>query len=518
MKVRSQEHIWFYDDRTEIRSTNDDGKDAKRIYAPSPTGYLFEKDNSFVQLVMGPYGSGKTTMCLQKIVKLASQMPKWSNGRSKSRWAIIRNTSPELHSTTLKSWISWFGELGDIVPRQKPILTYNHTFRTLDGIVELELMFIALDREDDIRKLKSMELTGAYINELSEVPQAVLSHLKGRLNHRYPSRSFCNSYYWSGVLADTNPPDEDHWIHNEFESNPVEGYKIFKQPPGLIRDKDGKWEDNKNSDNAINLAHVAPNNSHELVYDYYSKLATGQSEQFIKVYCLGEYGIVGIGKRVYPEYNDDLHSVDDLQVIQGDPINLGWDGGLTPACVVIQISPRGQLLILKEYCTEDMGMRTFVENVVLPSLKVDFPYNPVIGLSMMDPSGIKRDDIVAEFSAIGEINNAGIKTEGAYTNDIQTRINSVRFFLNRMVDGRPCLVLSRKGCPILRRGFARDYIYKRLAVSGDERYRDLPDKNRFSHPHDAVQYIAMEFASDRIAENKSKKQTVNMFNPTFRFG
>lgn len=512
----SNQHIWFHKDHTQIFSTDEFGKQQNKIYIPSKTGYEFESDDSFVQLVMGPYGSGKTTMCLQKIVKKACQMPKWSNGRRKSRWIIIRNTSPELHSTTLKSWISWFGDLGYIKPRQKPVLTYNHMFNDGNGIVEMELLFIALDREDDIRKLKSLEATGAYINELSEVPQAVLSHLKGRLNHRYPSRTFCNEYYWSGVFADTNPPDEDHWIYRDFDSKPVEGYRIFKQPPGLIKDEFGDWKDNVEADNAINLAHPSRDNVNVLVYDYYQKLATGQSEEFVKVYCLGQYGIVGLGKKVYPEYNDDLHSKESVDAIQGDPIDLGWDGGLTPACVVTQLTDRGQLLVLKEYTADNMGMRTFAEQVVLPSLKRDFPYNPKIGSSVMDPSGIKRDEIMAEFSAMGELNSLGITTVGATTNDIEPRISSVRYFLNKMVDGKPCFLMSRKGCPILRKGFAKDYVFKRVAVSGDERYKDKPDKNMSSHPHDALQYRCLEHAADNLSDIKQTNR-VNMYNPTLRF-
>lgn len=524
-QVKSSQHIIFLPGETQIHSTNEMGKKQNRLYIPSRTGLEFEQDDSFVQLVMGPYGSGKTTMCLQKIVKKACDMPVWHNGRRRSRWIIIRNTSPELHSTTLKSWMSWFSELGDIRQRQKPVLTLEHTFNDGNGVIELELMFIALDRDDDIRKLKSLEATGAYINELSEVPQGVLSHLKGRLNHRYPSRAFCSEYYWSGVFCDTNPPDEDHWIYRDFDLKPVEGYKIFKQPPGLIK-VDDVWEDNREADNAINLAHPDRSDRNKLIYDYYSKLASGQSEEFIKVYCLGQYGIVGLGKKVYPEYNDDIHSRDTIDAIQGEPLHLGWDGGLTPACIVIQMTSRGQMLVLKEYTAEDMGARTFAESVVIPFIQKDFPYNPIIspyegatnclGLSRADPSCVQRDQIVAEFSFIGELNSVGIPTIPASTNKIDTRISAVRFFLNRMSDGKPCFLLSRRGCPILRKGFAKDYVYKRIAVSGDERYKDTPDKGMSSHPHDALQYIALEFASDRISKENIKKQP-NMYNPVMRF-
>lgn len=498
---QDNQHIVFGQDRVLIHST-----DKQKIYVPSETGNKFEQSDAFVNLVIGPYGSGKTTMCLQRLVRAACEMPYWHNGRRRARALIIRNTSGELYSTTLQSWLSWFSELGDIYKRQKPILTYEHHFNDGKGIVELELLFLALDREDDIRKMKSLEVTFAYINELSEVPQGVLSHLKGRLNGRYPSKQFCSEYYWSGIFADTNPPDTDHWLYNTFEINCPDNYRIFHQPPGLVKDADENWVQNPHCDNYANLSS-----------NYYTMLAEGQTQDFIKVYCLGEYGSVGFGKKVYPEFNSDTHARETLTAIQGDPIHVGWDGGLTPACVVVQFTPRGQLLVLKEYTVEDMGVRTFAESVVLPRIQKDFPYNPKIGLSRADPSGVKRDEIMAEFSFIGELNALGIETIPAITNAIDMRVNAVRYFLNRMVDGQPGFLISKQGCPTLFRGFTKDYVYKRVAVAGEERYRDQPDKNMSSHPHDALQYIALEFASDRIASDKMKKETINMFNPTFRY-
>lgn len=500
-QLRQFQHISITDERTEIYAS-----DKNKIYIPTASGLLAHYDDNFVRVIFGPYGSGKTTWALNEIVRRACSMPIWYHGRRRSRWAIVRNTSGELHSTTLQSWLQWFGELGDVKKRQKPLLTYEHTFNDGRGVVELELIFLALDREEDLRKIKSLEVTGAYINELSEVPQGALSHFKGRVNHRYPSRHFCDRPYWSGIIADTNPPDVDHWIYKDFELKSLESYRLFKQPPGLIKDKDGNWQANPNADNAANLSP-----------DYYTKLAEGQTEEFVKVFCLGEYGSVGFGKKVYPEYNDDLHSVDEIKAIQGDPIHLGWDFGLTPACVVVQLSERGQLLVLKEYTSEDMGIKTFAESVVLPGVARDFPYCK-IGISRADPSGIKQDEIMEELSCIGTLNNIGIVTHGARTNTIDPRIGSVRYFLNRMVDGKPGFLLSRKGAPTLRRGFTKDYCFKRISVSGEERYREIPHKNASSHPHDGLQYISMEFAADQIiGEKAAQENIVDMFNPTFRW-
>lgn len=504
------QHIQFEEDHTIIFTA-----EKHRIYKPSKTGALFGKDETFVQLVMGPYGSGKSTMCIQKIVDQACKMPAWHNNRRRSKWLIIRNTSGELQSTTLQTWLTWFGELGDIKKRQKPLLTYEHTFNDGHGLVELELVFIALDRDEDIRKLKSIEATGAYINELSEVPQAVLHHLIGRVNHRYPSKAFCEESYWSGIICDTNPPDEDHWIYKDFELNPTENYKIMHQPSGLLINPDGSLAKDAKSNyianpNADNYEHLSP--------DYYVKLAEKRSEGFIKVYCVGSYGIVESGKRVYPEYNDDIHSSSNLSAIQGLPIHLCWDFGLTPACIVFQITPRGRVLVLKEYLAEDMGIRTFAQNVVLPALPTDFVYNK-IGVSEADPAGLASDGIVEELSCIGELNSLGIPTNAAHTNDPFVRISSVRYFLNTMIDGQPAFQLNRDACPVLRKGFINGYHFKRLSISGDERFHDKPNKNRFSHPHDALQYGLMRFASDRITENKKEvKPDTDFFNPVSNWG
>jgi hypothetical protein len=509
IKRQDVQHIFFDKDETRIYAS-----DQQRVYVPNPTGKLFHSDSTFVRLLMGPYGSGKSTICINEIVRLACAMPRWRDGRRRSKWLIIRNTSGELQSTTLQTWLTWFGDLGVIKKRQKPLLTYEHTFNDGLGIIELELVFIALDRDEDIRKLKSIEATAAYINELSEVPQAVLHHLIGRVNHRYPSKAFCAEPYWSGIIADTNPPDEDHWINKDFEQNPTENYKIFHQPSGLIQNGDGSFAKDKQGNY---LANPDCDNYANLSSDYYVKLAEKRSEGFIKVYCGGKYGIVESGKRVYPEYNDDIHSVPKLDAIQGLPIHLGWDFGLTPACIVFQISARGQARILKEYIAQDMGIRTFAKNVVLPSLPVDFIYNRV-GESEADPAGMAGDAIMEELSCIGELNSLGITTNGASSNDPDVRISSVRYFLNSMIDGQPAFIMSREGCPTLRKGFINGYVFKRLSVTGDERYHEKPNKNKYSHPHDGLQYGLMKFAADRIVENKRPEASkVDMYNPVFRW-
>jgi hypothetical protein len=73
-----------------------------------------------------------------------------------------------------------------------------------------------------------------------------------------------------------------------------------------------------------------------------------------------------------------------------------------------------------------------------------------------------------------------------------------------MVDGRPAFLISREGAPVLVKGFMSGYHFKRMAIGGDERFQDKPNKNKYSHPHDALQYRLMPFASERLVDKPDK--------------
>ena len=60
---------------------------------------------------------------------------------------------------------------------------------------------------------------------------------------------------------------------------------------------------------------------------------------------------------------------------------------------------------------------------------------------------------------------------------------------NRMVEGQSGFLIDPR-CRTLIKGFEGGYQYKRMQVSG-ERFDDKPEKNHFSHIHDALQYLMM---------------------------
>ena len=79
-------------------------------YIPSPTMARFHADSdSLYRFIMGPFGSGKSTACVMEILMRSYQQAPY-NGVRKTRWVALRNTYPELRSTTIKTWTDWVSE------------------------------------------------------------------------------------------------------------------------------------------------------------------------------------------------------------------------------------------------------------------------------------------------------------------------------------------------------------------------------------------------------------------------
>lgn len=125
-----------------------------RIYTAEPTGIAFHADDvSFVRGVMGPIGSGKSVMCVQEIIHRAGRQKPDAAGVRKSRWAAIRNTYPELTSTTIKTWADWLPHHVCPVVYSSPI-SGRLRQQCGDGTsIDMEVLFLALDLPKDISKL-----------------------------------------------------------------------------------------------------------------------------------------------------------------------------------------------------------------------------------------------------------------------------------------------------------------------------------------------------------------------------
>lgn len=445
-------------------------------YKSEPTASLFHRSTAFVRGLRGPIGTGKSVACVAEIVRRAIEQAPF-DGVRRSRWAAIRNTYPELKSTTIKTWQDWVDEDSAPISYDSPI-TSHFSLLLPDGTkVECEVLFVALDRPADVKKLKSLDLTGCWINEASELPKAVLDMSTGRVG-RYPGM-MQGGASWSGIIMDTNSPDDDHWWYKLAEEQRPHGYEFFSQP-GALQEINGSYFPNPAAENVKN---------HVLGYEYWMRQVNGKNREWINVYLCGNYGKVVDGKPVYPEYNDRIHAQDaDLQPHPDLPLIIGLDFGLTPAAAICQVSPRGHLLVLGEVCGTDMGIRTFLHDALKPYLLNTFGSTFKVKV-FGDPAGAQRAQ-TDEKTCFDEVIAAGYDIEAAKTNSFIARRESVAWFLSRMVDGKPGMVIDNS-CRMIRKGFAGGYHYRRIQVVGEERYTEIPNKNIYSHIADALQYACL---------------------------
>lgn len=450
------------------------------VFRPSgPTVKAWMESEAFVRIIMGPVGSGKTAGACVEILRRAALQAPGPDGVRRSRWACIRNTFAELKSTTIKSWIQWCpSHFGKLTMGGSPI-----THRIVTADLDIEVLFMPLDSEDDVKKLLSLELTGGWVDECREIPKAVIDALTGRVG-RFPSRNE-GGCTWSGLLLTTNPPDTEHWLYKIHEDLP-DGWSFFRQPGGLT---------------------IMAENRDNLPENYYERMVAGKDPEWVKVYVNGEFGFLIEGKVVYPNFRDSVHVAQEaIRPLPGLGLTLGADWGLTPAAAICQQWPDGRIVVIDEFVCEDSGIIRFADSLAA-YMKAKYPECQVTA-AIGDPAGTSRGP---DERTIFEIMNQHTpwKWKPARTNDPTMRIEAVSAALNRMVDGKPGFQLN-PGCGTLRKGFAGGYCFAKVGTANGATFHESPKKNRFSHPHDALQYAMLAMGGADLVLNRDpskRKQT-----------
>ena len=146
---------------------------------------------------------------------------------------------------------------------------------------------------------------------------------------------------------------------------------------------------------------------------------------------------------------------------------------------------------MKEWCCEYGGARQFMQEVVGPGLKNEFPAGMVVKGGWGDPSGMRGADADSTLSAFWVLNEEfKLGIEPIRTNEFVPRRDAVIEWLRRGVGDEPALVID-PGCVMLRRGFNGGYHFRSVPVAGEERYKEKPEKNEYSHVHDALQSLCL---------------------------
>lgn len=469
----------------------------KLDFSTSPTVWKFLQDKSFVRGIMGPVGSGKSYACAAEIMlKAVSQVPSPRDGIKYSRFVVVRNSYPELRTTTIKTWQELFPENIWGPFRWSPPLTHHIKLPSRDNApgIDCEVIFLALDQPKDVRKLLSMELTGAWVNEARELPKAVIDGLTHRVG-RYPTLSDGGANPWRGIIMDTNPMDDDHWWYRLAEKEKMRGrykWSFFRQPGAVTEYTKADLPENPEANgfvfsaNSWWMTNPSAENNKNLPAGYYEQTLLGKNTDWIRCYAQGLYTYVQEGKPVMNEYDDEIMTADNLEPDISLPIQVGLDFGLTPAAIFGQKLKNGRWVILNELVTFDMGLERF-GTMLRSELATKFPKYDV--LVWGDPAGMQRDQIY-EVTSFDHLKSIGLLARPTPSNDFRVRREAGAMPMNRLIEGKPGLLIDKK-CQRLRKSLAGGYHFKRVQISGGERYRDTPNKNDHSHVGDAYMYLVL---------------------------
>ena len=441
-----------------------------------------------VSAIMGPLGSGKTYGAVMRLLKTMTEQAANAEGVRPTRWLAVRNTYPDLCGTTIKDFEAIFEGLGTMKHGGLEPPTFHVTFSLKDGTrVQSQVIFLALDRDDAVRKLRGYQITGVWFNEMKELVKSVVD--MADLRHgRYPSMAAGGVRpTWHGMLGDTNAPDEDHWYFHLAEEVRPKGWKFYRQPGGVLPGEgEGEWIPNPAAENLSNLPQ-----------DYYLQGLEGKDPDWIRVMLSNEYGFIIEGKPVHPEYVDSVHCTGEpIEVDRRYPLIIGIDFGRTPAAVVTQhIEDMGRRVVLDELCATDMSAAIFG-----PELKrcLDTHYQGMPVEVWCDPAGSAQGQ-ATEDTPIRILRAAGIPAQPCSSNSPDLRRAAISNPARRIcMDGKPGLQVSPKA-KMVRKGLMGGFAYRRLKIAGSERYTDLPDKNMYSHPVEAAEYALMGGGEGRDA-------------------
>jgi hypothetical protein len=450
--------------------------DVQRMDPPGPIGegYMYGLDP--IDLIMGPVGSGKTTCSVFRSIAIPLRMPVCKDGVIRARGAIMHVNGRVLQRTFLPSLFRYF-------PRDLPGFTFEGgqdrpfvftmRFVTPKGTkLQITLDGFGIGDHNIDELLRGYECNFGLLVEADQMSRGVPPSVYARCKQgRYPGRALLadeKAQIPSSVFGDLNPPNITSWIHEDFVEKPRKGYTLRRQPSGL-------------SERAENRRYVSRED--------YQAMADTLDPDRVRRFVHGEFGIVSDGALVYPDFDHSIHvAKNELQPLDL-PLIIGADGGGSPALIIAQYTPKGHMRWLDEVTTDPgTGVGRFAEYVI-DRLQAKYRGLP-IARGWGDPSAFHGADRVAgELSFMEILGQAlNIRMMPTVTNDPVARQESVSYFLRRRTDpqGFPYFIMSPHMKATLG-GFQGGFIIHLNPNDDAARIRFV--KNKFSHPHEAGQYV-----------------------------
>lgn len=424
-------------------------------YKPQAHQVEFHRSNAMYRLLLGGYGTGKTTMCVAEVAQHSMTVP---NGRT-----LI--TAPKLQQVT----DAILPELNKFIP---PWLVKERKKSPTPLIKLRNGHEIVVYASNDEERLRSLNLTMFYMEEASAISLEVFTQLQARLRNmagitkdRY-GRVIAD--YRTGIVS-SNP--EQGWLVDNFllyaskifasESVDVSAYKKLQKFPEPAY-------------------HAFLSSSRDNIYlppGFLSNISAGKSRAWIRKYI--DCALEIKEGAVYPDFTQ--HVVDDFPIPNDWKRVAGFDKGFADETAMVwgAIEPRtGTVFLYQEYYVSQQPLSYHAKKIAEFQQGLHM-YNQI----QADPSVLHRNDRDGKSYQDTFYNRCGIHLEPA-NNSIGVGIETVRDY---MYTGKLKIFQSLVNL----KDEAYKYVYPDEIKSDEEKPKDGQD-----HLMDSMRYLVMGLPQD----------------------
>jgi len=390
-------------------------------FKPNPTQHRFIASRHEADLMDCRKGEGKSAA----LVWACFYHTQHNRGAD---WLIIRDTWANLERTTLREFFRWWppGIVGEWKAAQKVFIWKLEQL----GVVG-RVTFIGLDDPNDASKVASMPLAGFGMDEPAPaagesggIDKLIFQTAMAQL--RQPGMK------WYAAKLAQNNPDEGHWTYDRFWVPGTPNMRPLDQMPPMQVPGFKGWQPPE------------PENEANLPKGYYAGLRQVYRDQpdLIRRNVEGKHGYQQVGVAVTPEWSDKLHLAKDIRPVRGPELVMLWDFGLTPCCLITQVTPLGHWNFLWGITGEHCGVEELIVDHVKPLLARDF--KGFTWRNVGDPAGLASEQSSVRNSAVRVIRReiGGRWTSGPQ-HPISARVDPLRAVLRRLVGGVALVQVDR---------------------------------------------------------------------------
>ena len=422
-------------------------------YIPQPRQAEFHLSPAKYRLYIGAWRAGKSFAGCWEAIKMCMLYPG-------NRGLIGRKDYSDLRETTMKTFF-------EICPPQM-ISGYNKTEHVVKFFNGSEIIFRELK---DRSGLGSLELGFWYIDEAEEVEKEIFQYLQGRLSKK--------NVPLVGWLT-TNPPNEDHWLHEIFE---------------------------KTKDKQYHTTHASTYENAENLPDGYIDSLEKMPPSWRKKYLEGQYGFTPDGEPFYQGYVEQVHRR-DVEAEPGVCLDCGWDFGYRHPAFVVTQKQGAKWIILDEILGSDITLEKFIMDYVMPLMAEKYPGYAVRHFG--DPACMQMND-KSEHTSWQIMAAHGMRMQ-CKPSEYRLRKEIIERLLASIDNGLPQLIVGKR-CKIISDGFMGGYHYptfKDGAAFGVKHEQPFKD-GFYDHLMNAMEYIAIHLFTGAVVRHNPTPATKSAY-------